>query len=284
MHSQNSMYLALKFVDKQGQTDVRFDCKKTFRTTVSKAFFDMPTGYKKGTVAQVLGNAPTNVNEALKVVSDYSSERSCDVNRSMQLSYNRRKIVAPEVEYSGTMVRLANRTSGMRIRLATIDDATTIASVHKRSIEGGLNKFLPPEYVFGRSLKQFEDNWQSYFNSDWQLFVLVAIEDNQIVGFISIGLSQDSDINDSGLLEVSRFYVLPECGRKGIGKCLMDEAVKRLTEPSGHVLILWVFADNAPAKSFYQTYGFRFDGTTKSDFGVRLERYRLTISAKSAAY
>ena len=169
----------------------------------------------------------------------------------------------------------------MLIRLATIDDAMAIASVHKRSIEGGLNKFLPPDYVFGRNLKQFEDNWQSYFHSDWQLFVLVATNENQIAGFISIGLNQDPDMKDSGVLEVSRFYVLPECARKGIGKCLMDEAIKRLPAPPGDLLMLWVFADNAPAKSFYQNYGFRFDGTTKSDFGVGLERYRLEISAKN---
>jgi hypothetical protein len=76
MHSQNSMYLALKFVDKQGKTDVRFDCKKTFRTTVSKAFFDMPTGYKKGTVAQVLGNAPTNMTGVKTLIDDMGIGKS----------------------------------------------------------------------------------------------------------------------------------------------------------------------------------------------------------------
>lgn len=88
---------------------------------------------------------------------------------------------------------------------------------------------------------------------------LVAEYKNEIVGFASYHKSRDSE-DDRG--EVSALYVLKDYQKLGIGKALMDECINRLA--TYEYISIWVLHNNMPAIAWYEHYGFRKDGKTKS--------------------
>lgn len=108
---------------------------------------------------------------------------------------------------------------------------------------------------------------------------LVAEYKNEIVGFAAYNKSGDSD-DQRG--EVYAIYVLKDYQRLGIGKALMDECIKRLA--TYKCISVWVLYNNTPAILWYEHYGFKLDGKSKSvkvmdDY--QLDERRMTLSIES---
>lgn len=59
-----------------------------------------------------------------------------------------------------------------------------------------------------------------------------------------------------GCAEVQRLYVLAECKRTGIGKALMETALRRAREEDSAGIWLGVWERNYPAQAFYKMFGF----------------------------
>ena len=83
--------------------------------------------------------------------------------------------------------------------------------------------------------------------------------DGKIIGFACYGVCRDEDLPSCG--EVIAIYVLKEAQGLGIGKKLMDAALKRLA--SYKTIALWVLKGNSHAIGFYEHIGFRFDGASQ---------------------
>ena len=77
-----------------------------------------------------------------------------------------------------------------------------------------------------------------------------------MLGFTNFGPDRD----DPTLGEVYAIYVDPDRLSTGIGRALMDEAVRRLRGRNLMPVRLWVLAGNARGLTFYERYGFRPDG------------------------
>jgi len=77
---------------------------------------------------------------------------------------------------------------------------------------------------------------------------LKAVEDDQMVGFIA-GDPRPSE----HLAWIATIGVLPEYQRRGIGRALLHECEKRLTQPR---IRLCVRVSNEPAIRLYQTEGY----------------------------
>ena len=108
---------------------------------------------------------------------------------------------------------------------------------------------------------------------------LVAEYKNEIVGFAAYNKSSDSE-DERG--EVYALYVLKDYHKLGIGKALMDECIKRLA--SYKYMSVWVLHNNTQAILWYEHYGFKQDGKTKSvsvmdDY--QLDELRMTLRIKS---
>jgi ribosomal protein S18 acetylase RimI-like enzyme len=73
----------------------------------------------------------------------------------------------------------------------------------------------------------------------------------------------------------------PECWRHGIGRRLVDEARRRLSERGFTEAILWVLVGNQRADSFYRADGWLPDGTRREDevWGAHVDevRYRRAL-------
>jgi len=124
----------------------------------------------------------------------------------------------------------------MRIRLMTDDDVDAVVRLWHAS---------------GRQAYTFIDLWQSFtLEKAGEVFrahiipvceIWVAERDAQIVGYLAMHGSY-----------IDRLYVSPDLQHTGIGTALLRYAMQR--SPTG--LELHTHQKNAPARAFYEKYGF----------------------------
>ena len=81
-------------------------------------------------------------------------------------------------------------------------------------------------------------------------------------GFCSLALpSRDPDAG-ARTGEVAALYVDPAQWRRGVGRALLGEALRRVPTDRWDEMTLWVLAGNEAARAFYAAAGFRPDGAT----------------------
>ncbi len=168
----------------------------------------------------------------------------------------------------------------MNIRPATVDDASALARVHVDSWRAAYRGLVPESRLQG-----FDYHWrterfrQSLATEAEETYV--ALVDEQIVGFLTIGAARDWDVDRQRTGEIWGIYLAPTHWRQGIGRQLADEAETMLRSRGYQDIILWVLEGNHAARRFYEALGFRLDGESKLvDLGAPLKavRYRKTIS------
>lgn len=93
----------------------------------------------------------------------------------------------------------------------------------------------------------------------WPNNILVAKEEDKVIGFTAYGKYRDGDLADCG--EIMAIYVLKEYHNQKIGYALMNAAFEKLKEHPQ--VVVWVLRGNDPAIKFYERYGFQFDGVSK---------------------
>lgn len=112
---------------------------------------------------------------------------------------------------------------------------------------------------------------------------IIALDENTVVGFAAYNPSSDNQ-EDTG--EVYAIYVLKAYQKRGIGKALMNECIRRL---SGYQFVtVWVLSSNQPSIDWYQRYGFVMDGKTKrvnamDDYFLEESRLTYTVPEKSVS-
>ena len=106
---------------------------------------------------------------------------------------------------------------------------------------------------------------------------VVADEQGEVVGFVSVGPSRD----ERGIGELYAIYVHPDWWGTGAGRALIERGETDLRSHYAEA-VLWVLEDNPRARSFYEAAGWSPDGAVKSDerWGVRAPevRYRKSFA------
>lgn len=144
--------------------------------------------------------------------------------------------------------------SNIIIREAKFEDAKDKGYVHYKSWQETYAGIINQEYLDKMSIEKCVKIAEEYLENN-----LVAELNGKLVGFLCYNSCRDTDYENCA--EIVAVYILKEYHKKGIGKMLMDEAIKKL---SGYnKLILWVLDDNKNAIEFYKKYGFSPDGTKK---------------------
>lgn len=104
----------------------------------------------------------------------------------------------------------------------------------------------------------------------------VALAEEKIVGFVSVGPSRTED--DTG--ELYAIYVVPEAWGSGAARELMAEAKDWFAQEGYATAMLWVLADNPRARHFYEREGWRAEATRLDTVrGIEIEEalYRLAL-------
>ncbi len=92
-------------------------------------------------------------------------------------------------------------------------------------------------------------------------FYFLYYEDN-LAGYLKLNEApSQTDINDKASLEIERIYVSDEFQGMGLGRFLMEQAVKKAVERNKKYVWLGVWEKNEKAIAFYRKNGFYEIGT-----------------------
>lgn len=91
---------------------------------------------------------------------------------------------------------------------------------------------------------------------------ILAYYDGIPAGYVFIKYHSHELLMNEPALEISRIYCLQEFQGLGIGKAMMEEALKDARHNNLKWVWLGVWKENAKALTFYQSFGFSSFGTT----------------------
>ncbi|KGM12984.1 GNAT family N-acetyltransferase [Cellulomonas bogoriensis] len=170
---------------------------------------------------------------------------------------------------------MVDEPTGVVIRSATPQDARAIADVHVTSWRQAYAGLIDEEYLAGLDVDTRAERWRDTLEGNNSTQVWVAQDDDHVVGFASLGPSQDEDAGRE-TMQVYALYLDPAAWGRGAARSLIRMVIDAV--PTGAPLTLWVAAGNDRARHFYRRNGFVDDGVERiEEFGgdrVREVRYR----------
>lgn len=147
------------------------------------------------------------------------------------------------------------------VRTALPEDAEAMARVHVRAWQETYRGLMADAVLDAPdAVERRERMWRRILaDSSGRWSSAVAVHDGGIVG---IALSADSDELPGRSLNA--LYLLAVHQGSGAGRELLDAVLDRRGPE-----MLWVADPNPRARAFYEREGFRADGATKDEDGVR---------------
>ncbi len=181
------------------------------------------------------------------------------------------EIVEREGKISGSIHRYmitARKPDIIIKKMETEEEIKGKAYVHWKAWHEAYPGLIRDEYLNRLTLAKCE---QIAFN--WTDNLYIAKDGDRVVGFAGYG-HRDGEPQDTG--EVFALYVLAEYYGKGVGRKLMDAAIKHLRKDYQHIC-LWTLKENIRAIRFYQKCGFTADGTVKTNTNINAQEIRMTL-------
>lgn len=150
----------------------------------------------------------------------------------------------------------------MEYRRAKPADAEGILEVLARSARAAYADLLEPDDLEAAFLDldagELRDRLERIASEETVVY-LVAADDGEVRGFAQFRCGDRAPDHLEGDAFLQSLYVLPDRWNEGIGGELLAEGVARLPGDA-ETLQLSVFADNDPAKCFYENRGFERTG------------------------
>lgn len=177
------------------------------------------------------------------------------------------------------LVFVCSSICAVQIRLADKKDAQELADVHHTAWHATYDGVLPASYCARKTVEHMDAYWQRFFTKEDGRFALVAVENEQIVGFTAVGplkaiLQEMPWCTCAGFdAEVYKLYVLAEHHGKGVGKSLFHDAAHRLTAAQYTGMVARVFETNQDARGFYAHCGWCALHTAPITYWPGLEYY-----------
>ena len=162
------------------------------------------------------------------------------------------------------------------IRDAVVGDADALGRVHVRAWQAAYRGVMPDEYLDGLSAVDRAEMWRGRIARTDLTPLLVAVVDDEPVGFATYGAEQPSDdATESGQLYAMN--VDPDHWGGGIGRALLRRATDALAAAGYRDAVLWVVPENARARALYESEGWVDDHAlaTEEILGVTVRDMRL---------
>lgn len=147
------------------------------------------------------------------------------------------------------------------VRVARESDAPAVGLVQATVWREAYAGVLPPEVIDAFEPAAFTRAWRSSLASPPQgvYRLLTACAGEQVVGFASVGPSQDPDASPlTG--ELTAIAVHPEARRSGHGSRLLNAAVDTLRGAGADTMHLWLLAGDEQTRAFFVRAGLSPDG------------------------
>ena len=161
------------------------------------------------------------------------------------------------------------------VRPATAADARGIAETRVESWRATYAGVVPQSVLDELDVDVITQGWsEGLERASADAATYVADSDGTVVGFVHAG-------PDGDVARVYAIYARPSVWDRGVGRALMDEAVRWMGKRWDDA-ILWVAEENPRGRRFYERYGWLADGGRMVDEvapGVYVAeiRYRLSL-------
>ena len=170
----------------------------------------------------------------------------------------------------------------MKVRRATLDDASHLAKIHVDSWREAYRGLVPDTHLNSLDYDHRTGDFRKWLKAGDAETCLVELK-GKILGFVTFGIYRGTDDNQNESGEIRGIYLDPDEWRKGCGTILYKHAEKILKERDYTQVFLWVFARNPRARRFYEAMGFKPNGESKMlNFGIPLEVIRYRKELKDA--
>jgi GNAT superfamily N-acetyltransferase len=156
----------------------------------------------------------------------------------------------------------------MEVRPARRDELRAADEARIATWRTAYRGIVPDPVLDTLELTEEKLSWLEQRFDDGLVSTLVAVEGSDVVGMAARGPCQDED--RYGEDELFAVYLLPTWWGSGAGQALWEAAWPFTS--------LWVLADNARARRFYERNGFVADRTATVDLGVPLVKVRYLLA------
>lgn len=149
--------------------------------------------------------------------------------------------------------------TGIRYRIATEDDAGTLASLARRTFTETFGHLYKPQDLAAFLAGHTEERWREELR-DPAFAVRLAEEAGEAAGFCKIGPPSLPFEPRGPSIELRQLYLLTPWQGRGIAREMMRWAIGEAKAHGAADLYLSVFVDNHRARRLYKSYGFEFVG------------------------
>ncbi|MBB6170771.1 ribosomal protein S18 acetylase RimI-like enzyme [Nocardiopsis mwathae] len=155
------------------------------------------------------------------------------------------------------------------VRSARAEDIDRVVAVQVAAWRSMYGEKLPgpvlDELTGEEAGARFREQWlaavQSPPTSRHRL--LVATDAREVVGFASIGPSEDPDLWPGTDAEIYALHVHPDHLRRGHGSRLVNAAVDHLVDDRFHRVVIWTLEADNRLRAFAEASGWRPDGARR---------------------
>lgn len=168
------------------------------------------------------------------------------------------------------------------IRAARLEDAAALGRLHVAIWRAAYRGIMPDAYLDGLSEAKHAAFWRQLLEQPQpdRLQIVLAAEEpgkpsaGEIGGFLLAGTPRDLPPGGAALFrgEIYALNIAPELQGRGYGRRLMVHAAAWLAENRMTPFCLWVLAENARARDFYELLG----GTSVAQRAETIGGARLT--------
>ncbi len=145
----------------------------------------------------------------------------------------------------------------INLRRATVADADVIAAVRIESWLASYRGMIPDEYLDSMKLEESIIHWRTILEAlpaaGERICVFVAESEGQVIGFASGMLLPEPKLEMEA--ELTAVYLRPAWQRSGIGRRMVQKVARTLQAQGSNSLLVWVIAENAIARNFYEELG-----------------------------
>ena len=145
----------------------------------------------------------------------------------------------------------------INLRRATVADAEAIAAVRIESWLATYRGMIPDAYLDSMKLEESITHWHTILEAlpaaNDRICVFVAESEGEVIGFASGMLLPESKLEMNA--ELTAVYLRPGWQRSGIGRRMVQKVARTLQAQGSNSLLVWVIAENAIARNFYEELG-----------------------------
>lgn len=159
----------------------------------------------------------------------------------------------------------------LKFQKATVLNVSDLGYIHANSWQTTYKGIASDEFLSNFTPEKRTAVFSKAIKNTSEKFYIVYL-DSAPIGIVIFCNTQESNVG-----EIKAIYLLNNYQRQGFGHEIMDFAIKMLKQDGNTCFVLWVLEDNRQAQSFYEKYGFKFDGTKRDiDIGHPHCEMRLT--------